>query len=47
MNPDETYYQRLKEFYDFALTFNKRKLPRGVFKFKTFEEARQHRQTLK
>jgi hypothetical protein len=47
MNPDEAYYQRLKEFYDFALTFNKRKLPRGVFKFKTFEEARQHRQTLK
>ncbi|MDP2302034.1 MAG: hypothetical protein Q8N03_06390 [Ignavibacteria bacterium] len=45
MNPDAEYYKRLMEFYEFASRFSKRKHLRGIFKFKTIEEAQEHRQT--
>ncbi len=45
MNPDKAYYQRVAEFYELASSLVKRKIPRGVFKFRTFEEAQKHRET--
>lgn len=47
MNPDENYYKRLTKFYELASMLKKRKLPRGIFKFKTFEEAQKHKQELR
>jgi len=44
MNPDDVYYKRLSGFYELASSLIKRKISRGVFKFKTFEEARKHRE---
>jgi len=45
MNPDDVYYKRLSEFYELAASLIKRKIPQGIFKFKTFEDAQKHRET--
>lgn len=44
MNPDEAYYKRVFEFYELAGSLIKRKYPKGIFKFRTFEEAQKHRE---
>ena len=42
-NPDERYYDRVAELWEFANELNPIQYPRGIFKFKTFEEANKHR----
>ncbi len=42
--PDERYYRMLSDFYEtFGKLFNK-KFPHGVFRFKTFEDARKQKE---
>jgi hypothetical protein len=43
MEPTDEYYKRVIEFYELASKLVKPKIQRGVFKFKTFEEAQKHR----
>lgn len=43
MNPGPEYYKRVINFYGLASDIVKRKVPKGVFKYKTFEEAQKHR----
>lgn len=45
-NPDENYYQRVAELWEFANQLNPIVYPRGIFKFKTLEEANRHRETI-
>jgi hypothetical protein len=45
-NPDEHYYHRVAELWDFASKLNPMVYPRGVFKFKTLEEANRHRENI-
>lgn len=46
MKPDAEYYKRLRTLYEFAEKFNKNKKSiRGIFKFKTIQEAQEHRKT--
>lgn len=42
MNPSEIYFKRVKKFYRLASFLVKHKIERGVFKFKTFEDAEKH-----
>lgn len=47
MNPDEKYYRRLKDFYGLAAKFRKKNnYPRGLFKFKTFQDAQNFQEEL-
>jgi cyclopropane fatty-acyl-phospholipid synthase-like methyltransferase len=41
--PDEKYYKQVREFYKLFAKLNKFSYPHGVFKFKTFEEAEEHK----
>ncbi len=43
MHPSDEYYKRVISFYELASHFVKRKVQKGVFKFKTFEEAQKQR----
>lgn len=45
-SPDEHYYHRVAELWEFANKLNPIVYPRGVFKFKTFEEANRHRENI-
>ncbi|OQX95511.1 hypothetical protein B6I21_05030 [candidate division KSB1 bacterium 4572_119] len=45
-NPDEAYIDRVAELWDFADELNPIKYPRGVFKFKTIQEANKHREEI-
>ena len=40
-NPDETYFQRVIQLYEFARQLNPIRFPQGIFKYKTIEEANQ------
>jgi hypothetical protein len=42
--PNDEYFESLKELFDFAFTINPPKIQKGVFKFKTMEDANRHRQ---
>ena len=42
-NPDEKYYEKLAELWEFANELNPINYPKGIFKFKSIEEANQHR----
>jgi hypothetical protein len=42
--PDDTYLARVAELWDFANKLNPISYPKGIFKFKTIEEANQHRE---
>ena len=42
-NPDKAYFKRLEELWNFANKLNPIAYPRGVFKFRTIEEANKHR----
>ena len=43
LNPDDAYYKRVAELWDFADQLNPISYPRGIFKFHTIEEANKHR----
>ena len=43
MHPSEEYYKRVINFYGLASHLVKRKVPKGVFKFKTFEDAQKQK----
>lgn len=43
LQPDETYFRQLSVLWRFANRLSPVKFPRGVFKFKTIEEANEHR----
>jgi hypothetical protein len=44
--PDEAYFARVAELWDFANKLNPISYPKGIFKFKTMEEANKHRDEL-
>ncbi len=44
--PDENYFKRVAELWDFANQLNPICYPRGIFKFKTIEEANRHREEI-
>ncbi len=46
MRPDENYYQKVSEHWEFANKVHPRFFPRGVFKFKTMTEANTHREAI-
>jgi hypothetical protein len=41
LHPDVAYYRRVRAFFLLASRLLKRNHPPGVFKFRTFEEARE------
>lgn len=41
--PDEAYFERVRQLFALAQQLNPVRCPRGVFKFKTIEEANKHR----
>jgi hypothetical protein len=43
-HPDEAYYARVAELWDFANKLNPISYPKGIFKFRTIEEANKHRE---
>jgi hypothetical protein len=42
--PDAAYYDRLAKLFDLAAALNPTKFPQGIFKYRSFAEAQQHRQ---
>ena len=42
-HPDDAYFQRVRELWKFADTLCPIRYPRGIFKFRTIEEANAHR----
>ena len=42
-HPDERYFERVKELWNFADRLCPIRYPRGIFKFRTIEEANAHR----
>ena len=46
LNPDEKYFERIAELWEFANELNPINYPPGVFKFKTLEEANKHREKI-
>ncbi len=42
-NPDKEYYESVRSFYKLFAKLSKFSYPKGVFKFKTFEEAEEHK----
>ena len=45
-HPDAAYYERVRELWKFADQLMPIKYPRGIFKFRTFEEANRHREEI-
>lgn len=41
--PDAEYYRQVRNLYKLYAKLSKFKYPHGVFKFKTFEEAEEHK----
>ncbi|MCP5049851.1 MAG: hypothetical protein GY940_21965 [bacterium] len=44
--PDEAYFKRVARLWDFANKINPISYPKGLFKFKTIEEANKHREEI-
>jgi hypothetical protein len=44
LKPDDAYVARVAELWEFANKLNPISYPKGVFKFKTIEEANKHRE---
>ena len=44
LKPDDAYLSRVAELWDFANKLNPISYPKGIFKFKTIEEANKHRE---
>jgi hypothetical protein len=45
-NPDDKYLARVGELWEFANKLNPISYPKGIFKFKTIEEANKHREEI-
>ena len=45
-NPDAQYYKQVAELWEFANKLSPIEYPRGIFKFKTIEEANKHREQI-
>ncbi|MBL7086937.1 MAG: hypothetical protein ISS28_07585 [Candidatus Cloacimonetes bacterium] len=43
-HPDEAYYEKVAELWEFANKLSPIKYPKGMFKFKNIEEANKHRE---
>ena len=41
--PDESYYERVAKLFEFSQKLNPIRFPKGVFKYKTLEEANRQR----
>lgn len=46
IKPDANYFERVSELWEFADKLNPIKYPQGIFKFKTIEQANQHRDAI-
>jgi hypothetical protein len=44
--PDAAYYQRVRKLWETSARLNPRTLPKGVFKFRSLEEAQAQRDRL-
>jgi hypothetical protein len=44
--PNEAYFRRVAQLFEFANKLNPIKWPKGIFKFKTIEEANRHREEI-
>ena len=44
--PDKAYYKRVAALWDFADKLNPISWPKGIFKFKTIEDANKHREEI-
>lgn len=42
-NPDEAYYDKIAELWEFANKLSPIKYPKGIFKYKSIEDANRHR----
>lgn len=45
-NPDKKYLKQVSDLFELANRLNPIKYPRGIFKFKTIEEANRHREEI-
>lgn len=45
-SPDEEYYRRVAELWKFANQLAPVEYPRGIFKFRSIEEANRHREAV-
>ncbi len=45
-HPDEAYYKQVAELWNTADKISPIKYPRGIFKFKTIEDANKHRRDI-
>jgi hypothetical protein len=45
-HPDEAYFKRVAALWNFADKLDPVSWPRGIFKFKTIEEANKHREEI-
>lgn len=43
-HPDEAYYEKVAELWEFANKLSPIKYPKGIFKFKSIEKANKHRE---
>lgn len=43
-SPDEAYFKKVAELWEFANKLSSFRYPKGVFKFRTIEEANKHRE---
>ena len=43
-HPDEAYFDRVAELWEFANELNPISYPRGIFKFQNIEQANEHRE---
>ena len=44
--PNDAYFKRAAQLFRFANTLNPIKWPKGIFKFKTIEDANRHREEI-
>lgn len=45
-HPDEAYFKQVRALWNFANKINPIAYPRGIFKFKSMEEANRHREKI-
>ncbi|MFQ5631749.1 MAG: hypothetical protein ACE5I1_23500 [bacterium] len=45
-HPDEAYFKQVKELWNFANKINPITYPKGIFKFRSLEEANKHREEI-
>ncbi len=46
LHPDQEYFKRIADLREFANALSPITYPRGIFKFKTIEEANHHRERI-